>query len=382
MNRPGMLITGATGYLGSRLVAAFQPAYEIFAVDRRPPQENDAPEGPGIHWFQADIGSADRLCEVFNRIRDIGQVEFLLHLAGYYDFSGDNHPEYRRSNIEGMRHVLELATLFNLKRLIFTSSVAACPFPAPGQVVNEATSPTASPPYSQSKRAGEEMLREYRDRIPACIVRLAAIFTDWCEYEPLDNFLRTWCSANWKARILGGKGQWAIPYLHRRDLVAFFLKVVEKSVELEPLTILQGSPNGATAEWELYREATRTFFGAPRLGIPMPKPVARLGIAMREQLGRLNGHMPFERSWMGEYIDLSLTVDASRTHQLLGWTPSPELAILKRIPTMVQNLRTNPDEWRRRHWQRKKSQLILSPAENPTAAAPAPPLAGRGNPTR
>lgn len=358
MNRPGMVITGATGYLGSRLVKAFQPQYEIYALDRRPPQDNEAPEGPGIHWFQVDIGQPECLGEVFNCIREMGQVDFMLHLAGYYDFTGDNHPEYQRSNVQGMGHVLALAPMFNLKKLIFTSSVAACPFPAPGQVVNEDTPPTALPPYSQSKRRGEEMLYEYRDRIPAVIVRLAAIFTDWCEYEPLDNFLRTWCSNSWKARVLGGRGQWAIPYMHRQDLAAFFLKVVEKSAELEPLTVLQGSPSGATAEFELYREATRAYFGAPRPALPMPKPIARMGITMREQLGRLTGRMPFERSWMGEYIDLRLNVDASRTHRRLGWTPNPELHILKRIPVMIENLRRQPDEWQRRYLQRKKSQIV------------------------
>ncbi len=358
MDRPGMVITGATGYLGSRLVKAFQPEYEIYAIDRRPPQENEAPEGPNIHWFQADIGQPECLQEVFNHIREMGRVEFMLHLAGYYDFTGDNHPEYQRSNVQGMRHVLELAPMFNLKKLIFTSSVAACPFPMPGQTVNEDTPPTAPPPYSQSKRQGEEMLREYRDRIPAVIVRLAAIFTDWCEYEPLDNFLRTWCSNQWNARVLGGRGQWAIPYMHRQDLVAFFLKVVEKSVEFEPLAVLQGSPTGATAEVELYREATQAYFGASRFALPVPKPIARIGIAMREQLGRLTGRMPFERSWMGEYIDLRLNVDASRTHRRLGWTPSPELHILKRIPLMVDHLRHQPDEWQWRHVQRKKSQIV------------------------
>jgi nucleoside-diphosphate-sugar epimerase len=358
MTKPGMLITGAAGYLGRRLVTAFQPHYEIFAVDRRPPQASGAPEGPGIHWFQVDIGYPERLQEVFNRIREVSRVELLLHLAGYYDFSGDDHPEYRRSNVEGMRNVLELASLFPLKKLIFTSSVAACPFPEPGQTINEDTSPTAPPPYSQSKRAGEEMLYRYRDRLPAVIVRLAAIYTDWCEYEPLENFLATWFSGGLMARVMGGQGNWAIPYMHREDLAAFFLKVAAIADVLEPLEVLQGSPNGCTTALELYREATRSYYGAPRAAIHVPKPVARLGIKMREQLGRMNGHMPFERSWMGDYIDLRLNVDASRTHRRLDWTPNPDLHILQRIPIMVENMHRHPAEWRQRHLQRKSSQIL------------------------
>jgi nucleoside-diphosphate-sugar epimerase len=358
MTKPGLIITGATGFLGSRLIKELHPHYEIYALGRRTPQEAGALQGPDIHWFCVDIGYFEPLREAFYQIRQMGGADLLLHLAGYYDFTGEQHPEYLRTNVNGTRNVLELAVPLNLKRFFFTSSIAACPFPKPGEFITEDTPPTASPPYSQSKRKGEEMLREYQDHIPACIVRLAAVFSNWCEYEPLDNFLRTWCSNKWNARILGGKGLWAIPYLHAQDLLLFYLKVIEKYRELEPLEVLQGSPDGATTHMALFREATRCFYGAPRTPICMPKPLARIGIAMREGLGRLTGQMPFERSWMGEYIDLQLTVDASRTRRRLGWTPTPELAILKRMPIIVENLRNDPDKWRLRHevWKRARGR--------------------------
>ncbi len=357
MAKPGMIITGAAGFLGSHLVKEFQPEYDIFAIDRQLPPDSDLSEGAGIEWFQVDISHIDALNEVFLSIRQKSEVGLLLHLAGYYDFTGEDHPDYRQSNVEGMRNVLELATLFDLKKLIFTSSVAACPFPPSGQTVNEETPPAAPPPYSQSKRTGEEMLRDYQDQIPSTIVRLAAIFTDWCEYEPLDNFLKTWFFGGLTARILGGQGQWAIPYIHMEDMVAFFRRVVERADQLEPLTVLQASPNGATTQLELYREATRSYYGRPRAAVHMPKPVAQVGIRFREMLGRMTGQMPFERSWMGDYIDLQLKVDASKTHHCLDWTPSPELDILERMSTMVQNLRQHPEEWARRRQRRIEHRM-------------------------
>ncbi len=355
--KPGMIITGAVGLLGSHLVGAFQPEYEIFAIDRRPPGAGNAPEGPNIHWLQVDICNFDVLRQVFDVIQRKKNCEILLHLAGYYDFTGEDHPEYQRSNVEGMRNVLELATQLPLKRLIFTSSAAACPFPKPGQTITEDTPPTAPPPYSRSKRAGEEMLREYRNRIPSTIVRLAAIFSDWCDYEPLTHFLHTWFSGGWNARIMGGRGEWAIPYMHIQDLIAFFRKVIEISPGMESAVVLQGSPNGSTTTLDLYREATRSYYGSPRFAIHVPKPLAWMGIIMRERMGRITGQMPFERPWMGEYIDLRLDVDASRTHRLLDWTPTPELDILKRMPVIVHNLRYNPEEWELRSRRRQMRQL-------------------------
>ena len=138
------------------------------------------------------------------------------------------------------------------------------------------------------------MVHEYRDRIPCCILRLAAIFSDWCEYAPLGEFLSTWCSNRWNSRILGGKGQSAVPYLHVRDLQSFFLRVIEKWDRLTPGEILQTSPDGATSHLELYQATTRCFFGKTRTAVHIPKPLARRGIILRESLGHITGRMPFE----------------------------------------------------------------------------------------
>lgn len=355
MARPGVIITGATGFLGSRLMKQLRKEYQIFAIGRRTPQEVGAPEGPGIYWFQVDIGHFDHLREVFYRIKEMGGADLLLHLAAYYDFTGEDNPEYKRTNVKGTRNVLELSVPLNLKKFIYTSSVAACPFPQPDEAVTEESPPTAPVPYAHSKRRGEEMMQEFREYVPSCILRLAAIFSDWCEYEPLDDFLQVWCSNCWNARILGGKGQSAVPYLHVRDLLSFYIRVVEKCEELEPVEILQASPDGSTTHLELYQAATRSFYGSPRFSIHIPKFLARPGIMMREWLGRITGDMPFERSWMVDYIDLRLDIDASRTRRRIDWAPNPKLHILKRIPFMIQNMRNYPEEWELRS-KRKKAR--------------------------
>jgi len=120
--------------------------------------------------------------------------------------------------------------------------------------------------------------------------------------------------------------------------------------------VLQASPNGATTHLELFQEATRCFYGQALSPLYMPKPMAQLGIAMRERLGCIIGRVPFERGWMGEYIDRQLIVDATQTHQKLGWKPRPELAILNCIPTMIHNMKNDPQEWQLRFEMSKKGK--------------------------
>jgi nucleoside-diphosphate-sugar epimerase len=354
MFRPGVIITGATGFVGSRLIQDLSPKYEIYALGRRLPAEAGTIEGPGIHWFQADVADFDSVREVFYRIQELGGAEIVLHLAGYYDFSGEDNPAYQHTNVEGTRHVLELSIPLQVKLFVFTSSIAVCRFVRPGKVITEETPPDAPPPYSRSKRAAEELVQEYRHRLPTAILRLAAICDDWCRYEPLANSLEIWCSNQWHARILPGRGHWAVPYLHIQELVEFFLKVIEKHEKLRPAEILQASPDGATSLLDLYRVATCTFFGALRAPIFLPKSIAHIGIMMREDFGRITGNIPFERTWMGDYIDAQLTVNAAYTRRRLGWIPNPDHDILKRLPILIQNMQHSPDQWAQAHAYKKQ----------------------------
>jgi nucleoside-diphosphate-sugar epimerase len=357
MAEPWVIITGATGFLGGQLVRQMRKEYRVFALDRRTPAEADAPQGPGIEWFQVDLGRVDQLREVFNRIREMGGAQLLLHLAAYYDFSGEDSPEYQRTNVGGTRNVLELAEPLHLRRFVFTSSIAACPFPEAGAKVTEETPPTPTFPYARSKLLGEALVREYRDRIPSCIVRPAAIFSDWGEYEPLTVFLGTWCSRAWNSRVLGGRGESAVPYLHVEDLLSFLVRVVEKDEELRPCEVLQASPDGCTSHAELFRAATRCFFGRERAPLLMPAALARPGMRARELLGRATGRMPFERSWMADYIDRRLDVDASLTRRRIDWAPDPDRGIVSRMPQLVDHLRNSPALWRKMNALRKKTRI-------------------------
>jgi len=342
---PGLIITGATGFLGGQLVRQLRKEYRIFALGRRTPREAGVPEGPGIEWFRVDITDRPRLEQVFARIRELGGARLLLHLAAFYDFTGDEHPEYERTNVHGTANLLELAVPLRLRRFIFASSVAACPFPETGETISETTPPSAPVAYARSKWFGEELMRRHHDSVPSCIVRPAAVVSDWCEYEPLDALLRTWSSRSPISRILAGRGLSAIPYLHVLDLLSFFLRVVEKCDDLGPAEVLLASPDGATTHAELFEAATRCHFGAPRKPWFISPRLAAVGIRLRELGGRMIGRMPFERSWMVDYIDRQLAIDAARTRRRIDWAPNPELHVLAHIPKMVENLNRDRREW-------------------------------------
>jgi nucleoside-diphosphate-sugar epimerase len=215
------VVTGSSGFLGRHLLDAFKEDYRIFGIARRSQQRAGAPVHPNITWFEADISSKEQIGAAFRQIQDGGGADVLIHLAAHYDFTGEEHETYTRTNIDGHRNVLDLSRGLGLKLSLFSSSTAACGFPPPGGALDEDSPPNGDHIYARTKRVGEAMLAEYADSFPSVTIRFAAIFSEWCEYAPLFFFVENWLANAWNSRILGGRGLSAIPYLHVRDAVSF-----------------------------------------------------------------------------------------------------------------------------------------------------------------
>jgi nucleoside-diphosphate-sugar epimerase len=323
--------------------------YRIFALARGGPEATGAPRRHNIEWLRADIGNSEQMRAAERRIAATGGLDLALHLAAYYDFTGDPAPEYRRTNVEGTRIVLDTLSRLRPRHLIFASSVAACDFTSGERVINEHSPPDGQTLYAESKRLGERLIRANDRPFTASIVRLAALYSDWCEYEPLYNFLAVWLSSSWRRRILAGAGRAAIPFLHIDDAVAFFRRLLVQYEVLNDGEVLLASPDGSTTHAELHAGATACHFGQRLRPILVPRPACRVGIRVLDAAGRLSGHRPFERIWMGRCIDRRLDVDASHTRQRLGWQPRNRLAVIRRTPFLIQNRKAHHAEWLKRN---------------------------------
>ena len=347
MALPRLIVTGASGFVGRHLLEELKEDYRLECIARRSQIRSGAPVHPNIGWHQVDIGDRLDLRDLFHRIRSDGPVDTVVHLAAHYDFTGDEHPEYYRTNVEGLRNTLDLSHDIGVSRFVFSSSVAACELPPPGGALTESSPPDGDHIYARTKRIGETMLDEYRSSFPSVIIRFAAMFSDWCEYPPLFMFFETWLSKAWNRSLLGGKGLSSIPYLHVRDAVSFIRIVLENPEKTAPGEVVIASPDGATTHLDLFSEATLNYFGRRKAGLLMPKALCGPGMWARDLAGRLTGERPFERAWMARYIDLAMTIDASRTRKLLGWAPRERLEIIRRLPFMIENKKTDPIEWNR-----------------------------------
>ncbi|MCJ7801654.1 MAG: NAD(P)-dependent oxidoreductase [Candidatus Marinimicrobia bacterium] len=359
-----ILVTGASGFIGEHLLDVLKDHYHIYALARRTQKQVGIPLHENIIWNLVDITEKDQLEKAFNRICSKCSIEYIIHLAAYYDF-GDQYNKkkiYEQTNVLGTKHILELAKQYKIKHFIFASSLVASKFPAKGDLVYEQSPIDADFTYAITKQKGEKLVTEYSKYFKCSIVRFAAVYSDCCNYEPLYNFMTTWLSNSWKSRMIAGSGQMAIPYIHINCVTDILNKIINQTDKLSNLNIFLASSDNPVQLMELFTLCTRLYFGEAKKPIFVPAFLSRMWIIIRDLTGRLVNKRPFERYWMTKYIDEIFPTDCSITRQTLNWESKERHDIKRRMLYLIENLKSNPHEWHRKNLSRIKRFVDKRPS--------------------
>jgi nucleoside-diphosphate-sugar epimerase len=172
--QPLVLITGATGAVGPKVLAAFRAAgYSIRTLSLDPP-----PAGAWPADVDARIGDVTDPAAASSALQGADAVVHmaaLLHIANPPPSLQDR---YDRINVGGTQAVAEAAVQAGVRRVVLFSTIAvygkSC-----GEVLTEDTPPRPDTFYARSKLAAEKIVLAAKDEVGGpigVVLRLGAVY--------------------------------------------------------------------------------------------------------------------------------------------------------------------------------------------------------------
>lgn len=156
-----VLVTGATGFLGSWVTRKLARAgHSVRVLVRRPERLHDV-EGLKLDVVVGDVLQPHMLREA---ARDI---DVIVNCAGLVSWRPRDRPELHRANVQGTINVLDVARDRHL-RLVHTSSISTLGGTQRPQLFDERTPSVPLPfdcPYTESKRTSEQLVASYGNAV-------------------------------------------------------------------------------------------------------------------------------------------------------------------------------------------------------------------------
>ncbi len=160
-----VLLTGASGSIGTRLRGLLRPLYELVLTDLAPPRDLEPEEA----FIAADLGDAAAMEHAAEG------VEGIIHLGG---LSTEAPWEtILHSNIAGTYNLFECARKKGVKRVVFASSNHAVGFYPRAQTIGPHVLPLPDTRYGVSKAFGEALgaLYAYKYGLGVLCIRIGNV---------------------------------------------------------------------------------------------------------------------------------------------------------------------------------------------------------------
>ncbi|UEM21382.1 NAD-dependent epimerase/dehydratase family protein [Skermanella mucosa] len=338
-NKDVIVLTGASGFIGSGVIKRLAEQYTLVALDRPGPPDPPAP----AHAVDFDLSSDEKVIVALEEVRRrFGtHIASVLHFAAYYDVSGEPNALYDKITVQGTRRLIDSFQDFDVEQFVLASTMLVHkPTNRPDKLINESSPVEPSWSYPESKVRTERLLHERHGQIPVVMLRVAGVYDD-LGHSP---FIAEQVARIYEHRLIAHlypgmlcAGQ---SFVHIDDLSDAIARLVERRRDLPPELPLLIGESDAVGYAEVQNIIGEAMHGENWMTVRVPQGLAKVGTWLQDEV---IGSDDFIKPWMVEQANDHYVLDTSRARELLGWEPKHRLR--DTLPRIVAALQRDPVAW-------------------------------------
>lgn len=296
-----VLITGATGFVGSHITEAFLEAgYEVRCGARDPHHPRWLSDLP-VEIVPLDL---DRPADLLRALEGVDKV---VHAAGVT--RARHQSDYERINAVGTRRLAGVALEAGVRRFVQISSLAAR---GPDWLHHPASA------YGWSKRRAETNLHAFSANMETVVLRPAAV------YGPRDADLLPLFKMAKRGRLVVPAGPGLLQPVYATDVAAATLAAVrEPNVAYGPFPIAEAG----NYSWKRVVQALEKAVGHKVRVVGVPNGAFVFGGRVAERASKLADAVPiFDERRAEDLARHTWTCDVTPAERALGWRARVPLA--------------------------------------------------------
>lgn len=352
-NKPRILITGASGRIGTALSKVFQKEYHVIGLDRSGPGDE---KRPADRVLECDLTNPESIQLAMNKIIEAHgeHLAAVIHLAAYFDFTGKKSPLYDEVNVQGTRNLLKALQGFKVERFLYASTMLVHQPAVPGKKIDETTPLAPGWAYPESKAETEAVIEQEHGNIPYTLLRLAGLYDDESAVPTLSQQIARIYEKDLKSHVYSGDLMTGQAFLHQEDMIDAFIRVIERRNELEQNGSILIGEDSVMSYQALQNRIGELLFGeAQWQTMVVPELIAKPGAWLQVKAEPVvpdaidQGEKPFIRPFMIELASDHYDLDIRKAKAQLGWAPKHK--IYYGLEALTENLKKDPFSWYKRN---------------------------------
>ncbi|MBT8294670.1 MAG: NAD(P)-dependent oxidoreductase [Ignavibacteriaceae bacterium] len=304
-----VLITGGTGFIGSRLAYRCKQRGDevVILAQTNTPAEKQNTEELQRQGFTVVVGGITDKEKVAEAVET---CDVVFHLAAAQHEANVADQHFWDVNVEGTRNLLDASINAKVKRFVHGSTIGVYGVEMQGEL-SETSALKPDNIYGVTKKAGEELVLSYKDKLPVTAIRISET------YGPGDRrLLKLYKGIKKRKFFVIGDGKNIHQLIFVDDLIDGMFQAAEKDAALGEIFVLAGGEILSTNEMV---DIIANVLKVRKIAFRVPMwPFYLLAIVMEKTLRPLGIAPPLHRRRL-DFFKKTLFFSNSKSSKLLGF---------------------------------------------------------------